>query len=128
MFAESRKTRAEAWLAAAQAMQKVHARLYNVVLEVEKPGFATPVSRAVEAEVDTFLKKYGAQPTHTVAETIFPAVEYRHGGISLPENHLSIYSDRATKPLGNICASPNRTQMHRWDYGFTTKTGDRKTK
>jgi hypothetical protein len=82
MFARSQVTRAEAWLTAAEEMQKTHARLYNVVLEVEKPGLVTPVSREIESEVDAFLRKHGAQPTHTVAETIFPAVEYRQGGIN----------------------------------------------
>ena len=81
MFAESRTTRAEAWLAAALAMEEAHARLYNVVLEVDQPGLATPVSRAIETELDTFLRKYQAQPNHTVAETIFPAIEYRQDGI-----------------------------------------------
>ncbi len=82
MFARSQVTRAEAWLTAAEEMQKTHARLYNVVLEVEKPGLVTAVSREIKMKVDAFLRKHGAQPTHTVAETIFPAVEYRQGGIN----------------------------------------------
>lgn len=81
MFSTSRQTRAEAWLAAAEALQKAHARLYNVVLEIEHPDMATPATRAIEAEVDSFLQKHGMQPNHTVAETIFPAFEYRKGGI-----------------------------------------------
>lgn len=81
MFAVTKMTRADAWLTAAEAMQQVHARLYNVVVEVEHPGLATSTSRAIEAEVDAFLRKYQAQPVHTVAETIFPATEYRQGGI-----------------------------------------------
>lgn len=81
MFAATRQTRAEAWLAAAEALHQAHARLYNVVLEIEHPAVATPASRAIEAEVDAFLRKYHAQPNHTVAETIFPAFEYRQGGI-----------------------------------------------
>ena len=112
MFAESRKTRSEAWLAAALSMQEAHARLYNVVLEIEQPGLVTPASRAIEAEVDAFLRKYHAQPNHTVAETIFPAVEYRQGGIkavyaypesvyphiqNLPQNNWGTYALRLTE-------------------------------
>jgi hypothetical protein len=82
MFAATRQTRAEAWLAAAEALYQARARLYNVVLEIESPGMATPASRAIEAELDAFLRKHHAQPNHTVAETIFPAFEYRQGGIS----------------------------------------------
>ena len=87
MFARSEVTRAEAWLIAAEAMQKAHDRLYNVVLEIQKPGLATPLSRAIENEVDGFLRKHEVQPTHSVAETIFPAVEYRQGGIGAVYNY-----------------------------------------
>lgn len=82
MFARTKTTRAEAWLVAAEAMQEAHARLYNVVLEIEKPGLVTPQSKAVEATVDQFLRDHDVFPIHTVAETIFPATEYRQGGIA----------------------------------------------
>lgn len=82
MLAITRQTRAEAWLSAAEALYQTHARLYNVVLEVENPDKATQISRAIEAEVDSFLRRHQAQPNHTVAETIFPAAEYRRGGMS----------------------------------------------
>lgn len=112
MFARSTKTRAEAWLLAAQAMKEAHARMYNVVLEIEQPGLATDASRAIEAEVDAFLRKFGAQPNHTVAETIFPAFEYKQGGIdavyrypktiypvirSAPQNRWGTYALRLTE-------------------------------
>jgi len=112
MFTKSAKTRAEAWLLAATAMQKTHARMYNVVLEITQPGTATDASRAIEAEVDAFLRKFDAQPNHTVAETIFPAVEYRQGGIdavfnypktifpfirSAPQNRWGTYALRLTE-------------------------------
>lgn len=74
-------TRAEAWLDAAQKLQASGGTLYNLVVEVEKPDLATPQSRAIEARIDNFLTKYGCQPIHTVAETIFPAEEYRSGGL-----------------------------------------------
>jgi hypothetical protein len=48
---------------------------------VLEPGAATATSRAIEHAVDDFLRCHDAQPTHTVAETIFPAIEYRRGGI-----------------------------------------------
>ena len=56
-------------------------RIYNLIIEVERPNLATPLSRAIEARVDEFLKEHDCQSTHTVAETIFPAVEYRTGGL-----------------------------------------------
>lgn len=111
MFARTKKTRAEAWLVAAEAMQNAHARLYNVVLEIEEPGLVTPQTRAVEATVDQFLRDHDVFPIHTVAETIFPAVEYRQGGIeavyaypdtvypvirTAPQNYWGTYALRLT--------------------------------
>ena len=73
-------TRAGVWLQAARALLDKEDRLYNLILEVEQPGKATQASRAIEQHVDKFLRKYDCQPTHTVAETIFPAAEYIRGG------------------------------------------------
>jgi hypothetical protein len=81
MIPISRRTRAEAWLAASEVMRDKHSRQYNVILEVLEPGAATAVSRAIEHTVDDFLRQKDAQPSHTVAETIFPAAEYRRGGM-----------------------------------------------
>lgn len=73
-------------------MEGIHKREYNLVLEVQQPALGTPHSRAIERAVDEFLKKNGAQPVHTVAETIFPAAEYKHGGIkAVYEYPKSIY-------------------------------------
>ena len=112
MLPITKQTRAEAWLDAASALHRSHSRLYNVVLEIERPGLVTPASRAIEAKVDTFLRHHGAQPNHTVAETIFPATEYRQGGIeavyryptsvyqfirSAPQNRWGTYALRLTE-------------------------------
>lgn len=75
-------TRADVWLKAASALHDADDRLYNLILEVEQPGLATPKSKAIEAKVDQFLKAHDRQPNHTVAETIFPAAEYVKGGFS----------------------------------------------
>jgi hypothetical protein len=75
-------TRAGTWLKAARILLDNNERVYNLVVEIERPELATAQSRAVEALVDEFLKKHDCQPIHTVAETIFPAVEYRAGGLA----------------------------------------------
>jgi hypothetical protein len=74
-------TRAGAWLKAARILLKNNERAYNLVVETTQPELATPVSRAIEAQVEAFLRQHNCQPIHTVAETIFPAVEYRSGGL-----------------------------------------------
>lgn len=78
----SDKTRAGAWLKAAQILRKMKTHAYNLILEVEQPALATPQSRAIETRVDGFLNAHDCQPIHTVAETIFPAAEYVTGGLS----------------------------------------------
>ncbi len=75
-------TRAGAWLRAARILLENGERVYNLVVEIEQPSLATAVSRAIETRVDEFLKQHDCQPIHTVAETIFPAVEYRAGGLA----------------------------------------------
>ena len=75
-------TRSGAWLKAARLLLDGKERIYNLVVEVEHPGLATATSRAIETHVDEFLRQHDAQPVHTVAETIFPAVEYRTGGLA----------------------------------------------
>ncbi len=77
----TKKTRAEVWLAATKALYDADARIYNLILEAEEPEIATPASRAIESLVDRFLRDHNCQPLHTVAETIFPASEYRLGGL-----------------------------------------------
>lgn len=79
-FSES--TRAGAWLGAARLLEAQGERIYNLVVEVRQPSLATPQSRAIEATVDVFLRSHDAQPVETVAETIFPAAEYRSGGLA----------------------------------------------
>lgn len=74
-------TRAEAWLEAARKLHDNNGPLYNLIVEVEEPRLATVSSRAIEEKVDEFLRQYDCHPIHTVAETIFPAAEYRSGGL-----------------------------------------------
>jgi hypothetical protein len=78
----SADARADAWLLAAEALSVANDRLYNVILEIKQPALATPTSRQIEARVDRFLAEHSSQPIHTVAETIFPASEYRLGGMA----------------------------------------------
>ena len=78
----SGKTRAEVWLNAVRVLHDSKSRLYNLILEVNEPELTTSASRAIEKLVDAFLRDHNCQPLHTVAETIFPAAEYRQGGLA----------------------------------------------
>lgn len=95
----SEATRAEVWLKAAQALYVQKDRIYNLILEVRQPGLATPASRQIERHVDDFLRANECQPLHTVAETIFPASEYRQGGLAAVfEYPKSVYSVIYSEP------------------------------
>jgi hypothetical protein len=76
----SAPTRLEAWLAAAEFLLE-RQRDLNVILSVDTPGSDGAVGRAARALVDEFYASEDQYPLHTVAETIFPAWEYRHRGL-----------------------------------------------
>lgn len=74
-------TRADAWLDAVVKLRSAGGVLYNLVVEIGDPRLATSQSKEIEARASAFLQKHQCQPIHTVAETIFPAEEYRSGGL-----------------------------------------------
>jgi hypothetical protein len=82
MIAVTDNSRAGVWIKAARKLMEVGPRGYNVVMEVMQPDIGTESTRRVERRVDAFLKRWGAQPLHTVAETIFPATEYAKAGLA----------------------------------------------
>jgi len=75
-------TRAGAWLQAAKLLHQRRDVAYNFIVEITQPATATSESRAIETTVDQFLRLHRLQPLHTVAETIFPAAEYRLHGLA----------------------------------------------
>lgn len=78
----TKQTRAEGWLAAAEALLNANARIYNLVIEVKAPAQSTAVTAAIEQRVDAFLRENDKHPLNTVAETIFPATEYKLRGLA----------------------------------------------
>lgn len=92
METRTHKTRAGAWLEAADLLLAAKKQVYNLIVEVQQPGLATGESRAIEARVDAFLKQHDCQPIQTVADTIFPTTEYLSGGLAkVYEYPTSIY-------------------------------------
>ena len=74
-------SRADAWF---QAVNKIitdkNWEAFHFVVEIDSATKSRPVDHDVEAIVDNFLIENHAQPLETVAETIFPASEYRRYG------------------------------------------------
>jgi len=76
------KSRAEAWLESARSLLNEKERIYNLIVEVQAPGFEDAATKAVERRVDAFLAEHNCLPVQTVSDTIFPAAEYKSGGLS----------------------------------------------
>ncbi|MXZ71108.1 MAG: hypothetical protein F4Z04_06340 [Acidobacteria bacterium] len=68
-------TRLEAWMKGAEHLLK-HERVLNLILAINSPGRG-----GSDSTIDRFLSEESQSPMHTVAEFIFPAVEYRTRGL-----------------------------------------------
>lgn len=68
-------TRLDAWMQAADHLL-AHGPMLNLTLAIESPA-----AGGSDAAVDDFLVSKGQFSMHTVAETIFPGVEYRRRGL-----------------------------------------------
>ena len=78
MQAIAASSRADAWFKAVKAIVKDNDwEAFHLVVEIADATKSSPQDRAVEAAVNGFLVAHGSQPLQTVAETIFPASEYR---------------------------------------------------
>src|SRR5438445_7830992 len=75
----SANTRHEAWASAAQHLLASGDAL-NVILDIAKPAVEGKTGLKVRGMLDALYLKEDQPPVHTVAETIFPAWEYRHRG------------------------------------------------
>ncbi len=72
------KSRAEAWYKAVNAIiEDKDWEAFHFVVEIENATKSCPIDCKIEATVNEFLVSHNAQPLETVAETIFPASEYR---------------------------------------------------
>ena len=78
---QGKKSQAYAWLDAAERLLKARDRIYNLVVEIDTPSSYDEASIAIEKKVDEFLRQHNCQPLHTVSDTIFPAAEYKAGGL-----------------------------------------------
>jgi hypothetical protein len=75
------ESRAETWFSAVQHLSTCSDwEDYNLVLEIRDPMRRNALDQRIEEGVDEFLRGTGKFPLSTVAETIFPAGEYRRHG------------------------------------------------
>src|SRR5271166_1179803 len=84
-------TNAQAWLAAAAAVQDAGGEAYNVVIDIADPIAVVGPDEAILTEVDHFLRTHHVNTLAGVANTIFPqGLLDRHG----PDGLYAAYNDR----------------------------------
>lgn len=77
-------TNAQAWVAAAAAVQDAGGEAHNVVIDIADPLSVAPADHAILTTVDGFLRQHHANTIGGVANTIFPqALLDRHGADGL---------------------------------------------
>lgn len=104
-------SRAATWLAAVQHLAGcANWEDYNLVLEILDPMRRDAGDRRVEERVDAFLRTAGRSPISTVAETIFPAGEYRRHG---PKGVYEIYPDEIYPTIKRLPELKWGTYAHR---------------
>jgi hypothetical protein len=73
-------TNAQAWLAAASAVQDAGGESYNVVIDIAEPLAVAGLDEAILTAVDQFLREHHVNTLSGVANTIFPqSLLDRHG-------------------------------------------------
>jgi hypothetical protein len=95
---QPRQTCAQAWLAAATAINQAGGEAYNVIVDIEEPLTRTPADQQIISLVDDFLRDHDSPkkpvyPVSTVANTIFPyALLRRHGTPQFYDVYLRVYT------------------------------------
>lgn len=85
-------TRLDAWIKSVEHLLK-HERVLNLILAID-----SPTRGGSDATIDRFLAEEAQSPMHTVAETIFPAVEYRTRGL---RGVFDVYPEKAYPAIEN---------------------------
>jgi thymidylate synthase len=92
-------TNAQAWLAAASAVQACGGEAHNVIIDIADPLAETDADVAIIREVDRFLREHGVNSLNGVANTIFPQITLdRHG----PEKFYEVYRNRVFPQMKKI--------------------------
>ena len=92
-------TNAQAWLAAASAVQACGREAHNVVIDIADPLAETAADVAIIREVDGFLRAHHENSLSGVANTILPLATFdRHG----PEAFYDVYRDRVLPRVKRI--------------------------
>jgi len=113
------KSRAEAWLqAAGRLLEAPDLELYNLIVEIEKPCVINPKDKEIEDWLNQHLKQKKLYTINTVAETIFPASEYKR---YQEDGVFNVYPDRVFPTLRKWGANNRGTYAMRILRGINSK-------
>ena len=117
-------TRLDAWMQAADYLLE-YSPMLNLTLAIE-----SPTTGGSNDAIDKFLTDEGEFPMHTVAETIFPGVEYRRRGLRgagfLSRKSLSGDHETPLDPLGHLRLSPGPAANCKREPHQSLEADDRK--
>jgi hypothetical protein len=110
---EPKPTNAQAWLAAATAVQDAGGDAHNVVIDIANPLALAPGDNEIITAVDRFLRSHHRNTISGVANTIFPqATLMRHG----PHDFYQAYHDQVLPRMKRMTQDWGRyfERMTRW--------------
>jgi thymidylate synthase len=110
-------TNAQAWLAAAAAVQDAGGEAHNVVIDIADPLAVTGPDEAILTTVDQFLREHHVNTLAGVANTIFPqSLLDRHG------------ADRLYATYNGVVLPRMKQMTHDWGRYFERMTAWKKIK
>lgn len=119
MYCRTEETREEAWFVAFEHLsQKTSNNEMNVVIEILNPSKSNRLSKKIKAEFDSLLYQANQYSINTVAETIFPAYEYKKHG---SKGVLEVYPDEIYPALKKLNANNRGTYAERILRGVNNK-------
>lgn len=116
----SAETREDVWIKAVRYLQNDarDLREYNLILEVEHPRKSNSRSKYIRKKLDVLLAQGDKPPVQTVADTIFPAHEYKKYGIN---GLFEKYPDEIYPKIKSANGNTRGTYAYRLVRGFNQK-------
>jgi len=101
-------TNAQAWIAAAAAVQDAGGEAYNVVIDIANPLVVTGPDEDILTTVDHFLREHHANTLAGVANTIFPqSLLDRHGAEGLYRAYNELVLPRMKQMTHDLARAPS---------------------
>ena len=110
MITISESTRGAAWLQAVKTLREHNGLIYNLIIEILEPSAKSSVNLAAQRMNDLLLIEADEIPVCSVAETIFPAWEFRRYGT---EGVYSVYPEQIYPEIKKLQAVRRRDENNK---------------